>query len=52
MSKTKIMRSSTGTIATIMQREQIPGTGAYDTAKSTLSSMDNTYSHVLEYKLY
>ena len=46
----KIMRSSAESIVIIMQRERMSDTGAYDTVESTTSSMDDTYSHVPEYK--
>ena len=52
MSKTKIMRPSADVITVIMQREQMPATGLYDTVKSTPSSMDDPYAHVIEYKSY
>ena len=32
--------------------EQMPATGAYNTVKSTLSSMDDPSEHVLEYRSY
>ena len=50
MSKTKIMRPSAYPIATITRRERIPATGAYDTVKSTTSSMDDLSAHVLGFK--
>ena len=52
MSKTKIMRPSAYPIATITRRERIPATGAYDTVKSTTSSMDDLSAHVLGFKWY
>ena len=30
----------------------MPATGVYDTVKSTSSSMDDAYEHVIEYKPY
>ena len=52
MSKKKIMRPSTNTIAMIMQRERITAPGAYDTVKSTTSIIDYPYAHVLDYRSY
>ena len=52
MFKTKIMRPSADTIATVMKMERIPATGAYDTVKSTTSIMDDPSAHVLEYRSY
>ena len=34
------------------QRERMPYTGAYDTVKSTTSSMDYPYDHVMDYISY
>ena len=39
-------------IATTIQREQMPAIDAYNTLKSTTSSMDDIYSHVLDYRSY
>ena len=49
MSKTKRMRPSIYGIYMIIIRDQVPATGAYDNLESTPSSMDDQYSHVLEY---
>ena len=35
-----------------MRRERMPATGAYDTVKSTTSSMNDQSENVLEYKAY
>ena len=47
MSKTKIIRPSSDVMAVVIQREKIPATGAYETLKSTPSSMDDISAHVL-----
>ena len=52
MPKTKIMRSSAESIAMIIQKGRMPDTCAYDTEKSTLSSIDDPSVHVLEYISY
>ena len=49
MSKTKRIKTSTNAMAVMMQRERMPETGAYETVKSTPSSMDYPSSHVMEY---
>ena len=41
------MRSSAEAIAMIIQMDQVPATDAYDTVKSTPSSMDELSVHVL-----
>ena len=46
------MRPSTYAIAIIFQRERMAAKFAYDTVKSTLSSMDDTYAHVIDYRSY
>ena len=43
---------STDAIVMMMHRERMPSTGAYDTAKSNTSSMDDPYTHVLYYRSY
>ena len=48
----KKVRPFANEIATTMQREKIPATGAYLIVKSTHSRMDDPYEHVLEYKSY
>ena len=52
MSKTKIMKPYTDSIATMMQRERITDTGAYETLKSTPSIMNDTSAHVMKYISY
>ena len=47
MTKTKIIKPSADVMATMMQREKITVTGAYETVKLNTSSMDDTYAHVL-----
>ena len=47
MSKTKIIKPSADVIAIMMQREWMPATAAYETTKSTPSSMDYLSVHVL-----
>ena len=44
------MRIYADAIATIIQREPMEATGAYDTVKSTPSITEDTSAHVLEYK--
>ena len=48
MSNIKIINPSEESMSIMMQRDLIPATGIYDTVKSTFSSMDDPYSHVLE----
>ena len=48
MSNTKRIRTSAESIAMLIQRECIPDTGAYDTVKSTTSTMDDPSAYVLE----
>ena len=46
------MRPSADAIATTIQREQIPSTGAQDIVKSNPSSMDDPSTHICEYRSY
>ena len=48
MSKTRMIKTSLDLLDMVMQGEKIPSTGAYDTVKSTSSSMNDTYAHVLK----
>ena len=50
MSNTKIINPSADAITTMTRSEWIPATGAYETVKSTPSSMDDQSAHVLEYR--
>ena len=50
MSKTKIMRPYADDISTIMRRERMPSSGAYDTVKPNTPSMDDTSAYVLGYR--
>ena len=52
MSKTKRMKPYVYAISMMMQRENIPATGVYDTVNSTPSKIYDPYEHVLEYKSY
>ena len=52
MYKTKGMMTSSDTIATKIQREKIPATGAYDTVKSTTLIMDYNSANFREYRSY
>ena len=52
MSGTKIIKPYVDKISMIMRRDHMPETGAYDTVKSTPSSMDDPSVHVLEYRSY
>ena len=52
MSKIKIIRPSEDVMALRMQREKIPANGAYETTKSTPSSINDTSAHVMEYSSY
>ena len=46
------MKNSVDSIFMIMQRERMTDPGAYDTVKSTTSSIDDPYAHVLDYISY
>ena len=46
------MRTYVDAIYIMMQREQIPDTGAYDTLKSTPSRMDDPSARVFDHKSY
>ena len=52
MPKTKIIKASEDAIEMMTQREQMSYSGAYETAKSTNSSMDVPYENVMEYISY
>ena len=52
MSKTKIVRPSADAISMMIQRDQIPATGAYVTVKSTTSIVYDTSAHVVFYISY
>ena len=52
MSNIKIFYSSLDIKAMMMRRGRIPETGAYDTVKSTPSSMNDTSAQFLEYISY
>ena len=47
----KIITSVDATV-TMMKRYMMLATGAYESMKSTLSSVDDTYAQVLEYRSY
>ena len=46
------MRPSAEVIAVIIRRDQMPVTGAYDTVKSTTSSLDYTSANIFDYRSY
>ena len=48
MSNTRRIENSSDAMAMTMKRDLMPATGAYDTVKSTPSSMDGPKAHVLE----
>ena len=48
MSKTKIIKPYKDEMSMMMRRDLISETGAYETVKSTNSSMDDTCAHVIE----
>ena len=52
MSNAKRIKPSTYAIAMMMRKYIMPATGAYETVKSTTSSMDDTYAHVMGYRSY
>ena len=52
MYKTKRMNPSADAMSTMIQIEQIPENGVYETAESTTSRMDDPYEHVMEYISY
>ena len=52
MSNKKIIKPAADKIVIILQRDWMPGTGAYDKMKSTPSSMDDTSANIMEYISY
>ena len=52
MSKLKIINPSADEIGMMIQRDLIPATGAYETAKSTTSRIYDPSAYVLEYRPY
>ena len=51
ISETKIIKPSANVMAMIMQREQMPVNGVYETVKPTPTSMNYPSSHVFTLKI-
>ena len=52
MYKTKIIIPSACKIAMMIRRNLMPPNNMYETVKSTIQKMDDSYEHVLEYGSY
>ena len=52
MSKTRMIKPYADAMSMMMQREQMPATGEYETMKSNTSIMDDPSAHVMEYIFY
>ena len=52
MSKKKRIKPYEYAMTMMMQRYVMPATGAYETVKSTTSSMDDTSAHITGYRSY